>query len=78
MSLDNTLLSILACPEDKGALYFIESEGILYNPRLKRAYAVIDGIPVMLIEDSTTVSDSEHARLEALIASQGIKPTLGS
>jgi uncharacterized protein YbaR (Trm112 family) len=78
MSLDHTLLSILACPEDKGALYFIESEGILYNPRLKRAYAVIDGIPVMLIEDSTTVSDTEHTRLEALIASQGIKPTLGS
>jgi uncharacterized protein YbaR (Trm112 family) len=78
MSLDQTLLSILACPEDKGALYFIESEGILYNPRLKRAYAVIDGIPVMLIEDSTTVSDTEHTRLEALIASQGIKPTLGS
>jgi uncharacterized protein YbaR (Trm112 family) len=78
MSLDNTLLSILACPEDKGPLYFIESEAILYNPRLKRAYAVSDGIPVMLIEDSATVSDAEHGRLEALIASQGIKPTLGS
>jgi uncharacterized protein len=78
MSLDNTLLSILACPEDKGPLYFIETEAILYNPRLKRAYAVTDGIPVMLIEDSTTVSDAEHGRLEALIASQGIKPTLGS
>ena len=78
MSLDNTLLSILACPEDKGPLNFIESEAILYNPRLKRAYAVSVGIPVMLIEDSATVSDAEHGRLEALIASPGIKPTLGS
>jgi uncharacterized protein YbaR (Trm112 family) len=78
MSLDHTLLSILACPEDKGALYYVESENILYNPRLKRAYAVTDGIPVMLIEDSTTVSEPDHARIEALIVSQGIKPTLAS
>ncbi|CAB4605242.1 unannotated protein [freshwater metagenome] len=75
MSLDHTLLDILACPEDKGPLFYVEAEAFLYNPRLKRSYAVIDGIPVMLIEDSTQVSDAEHSRIEALIAAQGIKPT---
>ena len=75
MTLDRTLLGILACPEDKGSLFYIESENILFNPRLKRSYAVIDGIPVMLIEESTRVTDAEHARLESRIAAEGIKPT---
>ena len=75
MSLDQSLLNILACPEDKGPLFFVESESLLYNPRLHRSYAVIDGIPVMLIQESTQVSDADHARLGAVIAAQGIKPT---
>jgi uncharacterized protein YbaR (Trm112 family) len=75
MTIDRALLDILACPEDKGPLFFIESENILFNPRLKRSYAVIDGIPVMLIEESTQVTETEHARLESRIAAEGIKPT---
>ena len=75
MSIEPTLLSILACPEDKGPLYYIEAESVLFNPRLRRTYKVVDGIPVMLIEDSTTVSDDEFARLQALITSSNIKPT---
>lgn len=75
MSIESSLLSILACPEDKGPLFYIEAEGVLFNPRLRRTYKVVDGIPVMLIEESTTVSDAEFARLQGLVASQGIKPT---
>ena len=75
MTIDRALLDILACPEDKGPLFYIESENILFNPRLKRSYAVIDGIPVMLIEESTRLTDAEHARLESRIATEGIKPT---
>ncbi len=75
MTLDQNLLDILACPEDKGPLFYIESENILFNPRLRRSYAVVDSIPVMLIEESTQVSDSELVRLESRIASEGIKPT---
>lgn len=75
MSIESSLLSILACPEDKGPLFYVESEGVLFNPRLRRTYKVVDGIPVMLIEESTTVSDAEFARLQAIIDSQGIKPT---
>ena len=54
MSLSPALLEILACPEDKGPLYYIESESLLYNPRLRRRYDVRDDIPVMLIPESTT------------------------
>ena len=77
MTIDTPLLRILACPEDKGALLYVESENLLYNPRLKRAYAVIDDIPVMLPHEATTVDDAEDARLMGIVAAQGIKPTFG-
>jgi len=38
MALDPALLEILACPEDKGPLFYLESESALYNPRLRRRY----------------------------------------
>ncbi|MEY2741335.1 MAG: Trm112 family protein [Ilumatobacteraceae bacterium] len=63
MPLDATLLSILACPEDKGPLHYLEDEDALYNPRLRRRYDVRDGIPVMLVDEATTVDASEHERL---------------
>ena len=75
MALDPALLEILACPEDKGPLYYVESEELLYNPRLHRRYDVCDGIPVMLIPDSTTVDDAEHERLMGVIESAGLKMT---
>jgi uncharacterized protein YbaR (Trm112 family) len=78
MSLDAALLAILACPEDKGPLYYIESEAVLYNPRLQRTYEVRDGIPVMLIEEATTLSDTEQARLSALVDEQHLAPTFES
>lgn len=64
-TLDPALLEILACPEDKGTLLYVAAEDVLYNPRLRRAYPVIDGIPVMLIEESRSVDDDEHERLSA-------------
>jgi uncharacterized protein YbaR (Trm112 family) len=75
MNIEKSLLAILACPEDKGPLWFIESESLLYNPRTHRSFPVIDGIPVMLLEESTVVGDSEHAHLQGLIDANNIKPT---
>ena len=60
MALDPKLLEILACPEDKGPLLYFEDESSLYNPRLKRRYAVRDDIPIMLIDEAETVDDAEH------------------
>lgn len=77
MSLDHALLAILACPEDKGPLYYLESEAVLYNPRLRRTYEIRDGIPVMLVDEATELSADEVARLDALVADQHISPTFG-
>lgn len=75
MTLDATLLSILACPEDKGPLYYFANDGFLFNPRLSRKYEVRDGIPVMLIEESVTVNDDERESLMRRIAEEGISAT---
>jgi uncharacterized protein YbaR (Trm112 family) len=75
MALDSQLLEILACPEDKGPLLYFESESALYNPRLKRRYAVRDDIPIMLIDEAETVDDAEHERLLAKAEADGIRPT---
>jgi uncharacterized protein YbaR (Trm112 family) len=75
LNIDQSLLAILACPEDKGPLWFLESESLLFNPRLQRSYPVIDGIPVMLIQESSPVSDAEAQRLQGIISSQAINPT---
>ncbi len=39
---------------------------MLYNPRLTRSYAVRDDIPVMLVDEATTVDADEHDRIMAL------------
>jgi uncharacterized protein YbaR (Trm112 family) len=75
VALDAMLLEILACPEDKGPLLYFADEDTLYNPRLKRRYAVRDDIPIMLIDEAETVTDDEHARLLAKAEAEGIKPT---
>ena len=78
MTLAPELLSILACPEDKGPLYYLESEQVLFNPRLNRTYEIRDDIPVMLVEEATTVDDAEASRLNALVADGAIAPTFES
>ena len=75
MPLDKILLDILACPEDKGPLYYFEAEESLYNPRLQRRYLIRDGIPIMLVDEAEAVTDAEHNRLIARAAADGIRPT---
>ena len=68
MPLDPELVSVLACPEDHGPLHVFDDEDCIYNPRLKRRYAIRDGIAVMLIDEAETVSEAEHDRLMARIS----------
>jgi len=75
MPLDPSLLAILACPEDRGPLYYVADLDVLYNPRLRRAYDVRDGIPVMLVEEARSVDDAEHDRIQARIDGDPIAPT---
>lgn len=64
MAIDKTLLGILACPVDKGPLLLVEDE-LLYNPRLRRAYPIENGIPVLLTDDARDVDDAEHESILA-------------
>jgi uncharacterized protein len=55
MAIDAKLLEILACPACKTRV--VEQGETLYcaNPECRRAYTVADGIPVMLIDESTVL-----------------------
>ena len=65
MALDQRLLDILVCPEDKGPLVYREGEGLLYNPRLRLIYRIVDDIPVMLIDEAEAADDAAHDRIMA-------------
>jgi len=61
--IDGKLLSILVCPQDRGPLLLVGDEW-LYNPRLRRAYRIEDGIPVLLVDEAVAIEDdAEHQRL---------------
>jgi uncharacterized protein YbaR (Trm112 family) len=67
--LDPKLLSILVCPADRGPLLFVDDplgNPVLYNSRLRRAYPISDGIPVLLVEAGLEVSPAEHEQLTGL------------
>ena len=78
MALNPKLLEVLACPEDKGPLLYLQDEDALYNPRLKRRYAIKDDIPIMLIDEAETVTDAEHERLMAKVSSEGLQATFSA
>ena len=75
MELDPLLLEVLACPDDRGPLLWFEDEAILYNPRLKKAYEVRDGIPVLLVEEARDTSPAEHDRLMDKARDGGVPET---
>lgn len=61
--LDDALLDILVCPADRGPLLLVD--GVLYNPRLRKAYRIEEGIPVLLVDEAVDVDTAEHERLTA-------------
>ncbi|QDY80057.1 Trm112 family protein [Streptomyces qinzhouensis] len=74
MNADDPLLGILVCPLDKGPLRLVmfgagpaalavEAGDALYNPRLRRLYPVVNGVPRLCPASGRTVSDEEHTRL---------------
>lgn len=53
MSLDRSLLKILACPKCKGSLEYNEKENVLICKKCRLKYKILDGdIPDLLIEDA--------------------------
>jgi uncharacterized protein YbaR (Trm112 family) len=84
MALDPRLLEILACPDDKGPLYYFgpgaggvsgEGGGLLLCPACRRRYDVRDDIPVMLIDEATVLPQAEVDTLVEQARAEGINPT---
>jgi uncharacterized protein len=81
MKPNDPLLKILACPLDKGPLILIEAEGgtedaegaegALYNPRLRRRYPILDGIPQLLPSSGEPVLEEEHQQLLKRVHEEG-------
>jgi len=81
VGLDARLLEILACPDDKGPLYYFEPAvsgtdgGFLFCPACRRRYEVRDDIPVMLIDEATVLSAGEAEAVLARAGELGLQPT---
>ncbi|MEY2467887.1 MAG: uncharacterized protein QOF21_585 [Actinomycetota bacterium] len=72
MALAPALLSVLACPQDKGPLLYFADEQFLYNPRLKRKYPITNDIPNFLDDAVTVADDAEDARITAKAKADGV------
>ena len=55
MSIDKTLLDILACPKCKGDLILTEKEDGLICNACQLKYEIKDEIPIMLIDEATPI-----------------------
>ena len=81
MALDARLLEILACPDEKGPLYYFDPAvpgtdgGFLLCPACRRRYEVRDDIPVMLLDEAEVLSADKVDELLARAEEQGISPT---
>ena len=75
MALDTRLLEILACPDEKGPLYYFEADAALFCPACRRRYDVKDDIPVMLVDEATVLSPSDAEALVAKAGELGLAPT---
>ena len=53
--LDEKILNLLACPKCSGELILQNDELICENDKL--SYPIIDGIPMLLIEESKNIND---------------------
>lgn len=57
--MDTKLLALLVCPVTKGPLVFDRAANELVSRSARLAYAVRDGIPILLESEARTLSDDE-------------------
>lgn len=56
---DQDLFDLLVCPQARTPLKFVGGRLVSTDAATRRAYRIDDGIPVMLIEESTVLGDSD-------------------
>lgn len=62
---EQDLFDLLVCPEARTPLKFVGGKLISTDAATRRAYRIEDGIPVMLLEESSVLPADEWQRLMA-------------
>jgi uncharacterized protein YbaR (Trm112 family) len=78
VGLDPRLLEILACPDEKGPLYYFEDGAFLFCPACRRRYEIKDDIPVMLLDEAVVMPEADADAILDQARQQGLLPTFGS
>jgi uncharacterized protein YbaR (Trm112 family) len=63
MPLARALLDVLVCPKSKQPLVYFEQEGFLLCPASRLRYRIEDGVPVLLVDEATEVTQADVDRL---------------
>lgn len=78
MALDPRLLEVLACPDDKGPLYYFAADCFLFCPACRRRYEVSEDIPVMLLDEATVLPAAEAEATLERARREGLSPTFSA
>ena len=70
--IDKDLLNLLRCPLSGAPLVLDGDRLVSRCQHTRRAYAIHDGIPVMLIDEATELTPEEH---RDTLEHHGVKPT---
>jgi len=62
-SINKKALAVLACPLSKAPLVLDGERLVSTDAETRRAYAIVDGFPNLLIPESTTLSPEEHRQV---------------
>lgn len=75
MTLDPRLLEVLACPDEKGPLYYFENDDFLFCSACRRRYEIRDDIPVMLLDEAEVLDEPAAAEIMRRVEAEGLSPT---
>ena len=62
-TVDPDLLAIMVCPESHARLILVGDWLYSTDPATRRRYPVREGLPIMLIEESEVVGETEFQRV---------------
>jgi len=72
MPLAPELLETLVCPKSKQKLLYFESDAKLVCPSARLSYRIEKGIPVLLVDEATELSQAEVDRFVAMAKELGL------
>ncbi len=61
--LEPWLIEMLVCPESKAAVLVDGNWIYSTDPQTRRRYAIVEGVPNMLIDESETLTEDEFTRV---------------